>query len=465
MTFTSLTFLLFFAFILILYWLLKKRERQNLFLLLTSYAFYFWFDVLFGFLLIASSAIDYILARRMVQRPERRKTYLWLSLALNVGGLVLMRHFGFFAGSLELLFSRFGLDVNPALLAPLGISFYTLKKLSYIIDVYKGKERPAERFVDFGLYVAFFPQIQAGPIDRARNLLAQIQRQRVWKADWFNSAWPLLVSGLFKKLVVAAGIGVYVERIFLLDKPGSILMVFAGSLAYALQILADFSAYTDLSRGFALLLGFETPENFKQPYTALTPTEFWNRWHITLSTWLRDYLFFPLRRAMLRAGGTASSLAGIIPPLAVMLISGLWHGTGWTFLVWGAMHGVWIVVYQILGLGGSWQPKRFLMRAAAWLAVMAFLTASWTVFRAPSLGWLWDVLSEAPLLGAHDHLVVVLITLTATGFYGILWNIKPLLEKFWQRAPLLEPLYYAAAVVMTILYANPGLQDFIYFRF
>ena len=465
MTFTSLTFFIFFTIVLVIYWLLKKRDRQNLFLLLASYYFYFYFDLLFGLLMLASSAADYVLARGMASRPDRRKTYLWLSLVLNVGGLAVMRHFGFFTDSLNLLFGSLGLHVNATLLAPLGISFYTLKKLSYIIDVSKGKETPVDSFVDFALFVAFFPQIQAGPIDRARNLLVQIKSQREWKAEWFNSAWPLVVSGLFKKLVIATGISAYVERIFLLDKPGSILMVLAGSVAYALQILADFSAYTDLSRGFALLLGFNTPENFKQPYTALTPTDFWNRWHITLSQWLRDYIFFPLRRGLLRAGGAAASMAAVLPPLVVMLVSGLWHGDGWTFLLWGAMHGIWIVSYQLLGMGGAWQPKNFLTKVVAWLAVMVFLIASWMVFRAPSLGWLRELFTEAPLLGSRDHLIVVLITLTAAGFYGVLWNLKAIAEKLWQRLPIVEPLYYAAAAVMAIIYANPGLQDFIYFRF
>jgi alginate O-acetyltransferase complex protein AlgI len=465
MTFTSLTYFVFFIVVLLIYWLLKKQERQNLFLLLASYGFYFYFDLLFGLLMLASSAVDHVLAREMARQPEQRKRLLWISLILNVGGLAVMRHFGFFADSLNLLFGSLGLQVNATLLAPLGISFYTLKKLSYIVDVSKGKEKPADSFIDFALFVAFFPQIQAGPIDRARNLLAQIKSQRVWKADWFHSAWPLVVGGLFKKLVIAAGISAYVDRIFLLDKPGSILMVLAGSVAYALQILADFSAYTDLSRGFALLLGFNTPENFNRPYASLTPTDFWNRWHITLSQWLRDYIFFPLRRGLLRAGGAAASLAAIVPPLTVMLVSGLWHGDGWTFLVWGLMHGVWIVIYQLLGRGGAWQPRNFAARAGAWLAVMVFLIASWTVFRAPSLGWLWELFTEAPLLGSQEHLIVVLITLTAAGFYGILWNLKAIAEKVWQRLPIVEPLYYAAAAVMTIIYTNPGLQDFIYFRF
>lgn len=465
MTFTSLNFFLFFAIILAIYWLLKQRERQNLSLLLASYAFYFWFDLLFGILLFASSLADHLLALGMARRPQKRKAYLWLSLVLNVGGLALIRHFDFFSSSLSMLLGSLGVEVNAALLAPLGISFYTLKKLSYMIDVYKGTQQPAQRFADFALFVSFFPQIQAGPIDRARNLLVQIEQQRDWKPEWFHRAWPLVVAGLFKKIVVAAGVGVYVDRIFVLEKPGSIIMVLAGSLAYALQILADFSAYTDLSRGFALLLGFETPENFKRPYTSLTPTDFWNRWHITLSQWLRDYIFFPLRRGLLRSWKQASWLAAVLPPLIVMLVSGLWHGDGWNFVVWGAMHGVWIVAYQLMGLGGAWQPQHLWSRATAWLSVMAFLIASWTVFRAPTLDWLWQVLTQSPLTGSNEHVIASLITLSAAAFYGLLWNIQPLLEKVWQRIPLLEPLYYAAAIVMTVLYTSPVVRDFIYFRF
>jgi alginate O-acetyltransferase complex protein AlgI len=472
MTFTSLYFFLFFAIVCAVYWLLRTRRRQNLFLLLASYAFYFYFDLLFGLLLIASSAADYFLARGMVHQPERRKTYLWLSLALNLGGLALLRYFDFFSGSLAALLNSLGWQADPLLLglaAPLGISFFTLKKLSYSIDVYKGTFKPGDSFVDFGLYVAFFPQIQAGPIDRARNLLAQIGRERFWGTGWFDAAWPLLVSGLFKKLVIAAGVGSYVDRIFLLDKP-SLLMLAAGSLGYTLQILADFSAYTDLARSFSFLLGFDTPENFTQPYAALSPTEFWNRWHITFSTWLRDYIFFPLRRVLLRAGAGWAALASVLPPMAAMLASGLWHGTGWTFLLWGAMHGLWIVAYQLLGLGGAWQPRRLLGRAAAWLAMMAFLVPSWAVFRAPSLDWLWGVLRESSLressmLGGRAQGMVVLITLTAVWVYGLLWGIQPLLAKLWKRVPILEPLYYAAALVLAVIYANPGLQDFIYFRF
>lgn len=467
MTFTSLTFFLFFTIVCIVYWLLRTHRQQNLLLLLASYAFYFYFDLLYGLLLIASTSADFLLARAMARHSSRRKTCLWLSLGLNLGGLALLRYFDFFSESTAELLGALGIGADPlllGLLAPLGISFYTLKKLSYIIDVYKGTQQPTGNFVDFALYVAFFPQIQAGPIDRARNLLAQIGRERRWGADWFNAAWPLLVSGLFKKLVIAAGIGAYVDRIFLLERP-DLLLLAVGALGYTLQILADFSAYTDLARGFAFLLGFETPENFNQPYVAHSPTEFWNRWHITFSTWLRDYIFFPLRRRLLRAGGGWAALAAVLPPMAAMLASGLWHGAGWNFLLWGLMHGLWIVAYQLLGLGGAWQPKAWWRQAAARLAVMAFLVPSWAVFRAPTLDWLAGVLREAPRVGGRAEAVVGLGALTAVFFYGALWNLKPLLEKFWGRAPLLEPLFYAAGLAAALVFSHPGLQDFIYFRF
>jgi len=253
--------------------------------------------------------------------------------------------------------------------------------------------------------------------------------------------------GFFKKLVIAEGIAYYVDRVYLLETP-SLMMLLVASMGFTLQILADFSAYTDLARGFALLLGFETPENFKKPYLALTPTEFWNRWHITFSEWLRDYIFFPVRRLFLRRKGKNSpTLSWVIPPLAAMLASGLWHGAGWTFILWGLLHGLWIVVYQALGMGGAWKPKNIFQRTAAWLAVFIFLIISWTVFRSPSLGWLAKALGNASFLGTQQDQVVSLIGLSAVAFYTLLLMLKSLATRLAQRTPLLESVYFAAAAV------------------
>ena len=235
-----------------------------------------------------------------------------------------------------------------SLALPLGISFFTLKKLSYMIEVRSGALQPVQNLIDFALYVAFFPQLVSGPIDRPRQLLPQIQTERRWQAGNFSNAWPLLVMGFFKKLVIADTISVMVDKIFILALPGKLLLL-AGGLAFTLQVLADFSAYTDISRGAASLLGFKTSPNFNAPYLSLTPTDFWNRWHITLSTWLRDYIFYPLNYRY-RHNKPHLVWAGLAV-MVTFLVSGLWHGANWTFVVWGLYYGVLIVIYQSPGDG------------------------------------------------------------------------------------------------------------------
>ncbi len=220
-----------------------------------------------------------------------------------------------------------------------------------MIDVSKGTLQPRHSFIDFALYVSFFPQLVAGPIERPQKLLPQIESQRTWKAELFYNAWPLILMGLFKKLVIADSIGSITQRIFHVDEPTTLLAI-AGALGFTVQILADFSAYTDLSRGVAYLLGFQTSENFNSPYLSLTPTDFWNRWHMTLSFWLRDYIFFPTRRYLLgKQKRVPAWLIQSLPPMVTMLISGIWHGAGWTYLLWGGMYGLLIVVYQSIGMG------------------------------------------------------------------------------------------------------------------
>ena len=295
MSFTSITFIIFFAGLFAVYWLMRRSRWQNLFLLAASFFFYAWVSPWYAVLLAATTAADFYLALGMVRWQNRRKTFLVFSLIMNLGMLGFFKYFNFFSASAAAVLQGIGLVVEPAVLnlaLPLGISFYTLKKLSYILDVYSGVMQPVRSLVDYELYVAFFPQVISGPIDRPRQLLPQIQSERRWLPGNFNAAWPLLVMGLFKKLVVADTIKIMVDKIFILTLPGKLLLL-CGGLAFTLQVLADFSAYTDISRGLAYLLGFKTSENFRRPYLSLTPTDFWNRWHITLSSWLRDYIFFP----------------------------------------------------------------------------------------------------------------------------------------------------------------------------
>ena len=467
-SFTSVTFIIFFAGLFAVYWLLRRSRWQNLFLLAASFFFYAWVSPWYAVLLAATTAADFYLALGMVRWQNRRKTFLVFSLIMNLGMLGFFKYFNFFSASAAAVLQGIGLAVEPAVVSlalPLGISFYTLKKLSYILDVHSGVMQPVRSLVDYELYVAFFPQVISGPIDRPRQLLPQIQAERRWLPGHFNAAWPLLVMGLFKKLVVADTIKIMVDKIFILTLPGKLLLL-CGGLAFTLQVLADFSAYTDISRGLAYLLGFKTSENFRRPYLSLTPTDFWNRWHITLSSWLRDYIFFPLRRALLGRGFASGSAAALIlPPILTMLASGLWHGAGWTYILWGLYYGVLIVAYQLLGMGGAWKPKSRLHWLLAWAVMFTWIVLGWILFRSPSVAWLVNDLIHAPLLTFPGEAVAVVVVMTSVIFYSLLMLLPGLLELLPERWRWLESLYLAAALVMVVIYINSTSPDFIYFQF
>ena len=348
------------------------------------------------------------------------------------------------------------------IILPAGLSFFTLKKLGYVLDVWKENLQPTTNLVSFALFVAFFPQLNAGPIDRAQKLLPQIDAPRVWKADNFYKAWPLLVMGFFKKFVIANGVSATVSRIFHVTEPTGELAL-AGALGFGLQILADFTAYTDIARGISFLLGFDTSENFRTPFLSLTPTEFWNRWHITLSTWMRDYIFFPLRRNLMRARRPAW-LTDALPPLVTMLVSGIWHGAGWTFVAWGAWFGVLIVAYQALGFRGDYNPTHPFKRVAAWFVMFTFLQFSWLLFAAPSLEWVGKAFSN-PFLGTTEQQAVALLMFSLTAVYSAPMIAKTLLDRYVREDHIIHSLFYATATVVMIFYINSASPDFVYFQF
>jgi D-alanyl-lipoteichoic acid acyltransferase DltB (MBOAT superfamily) len=467
MSLTSLAFWAFFMLVFSLYWLIRRQHWQNLWLLLASYVFYGWLAPSFAALLVASTLADFYLARQMRQSTDRKKLYLALSLMLNVGVLAFFKYYNFFNAPAAAAFANVGLQVDwlfIKIFLPIGLSFYTLKKLAYMLDVSRGQLEPSDDLVSFALFVSFFPQIVAGPIDRYQTLMPQIQKERVWHAQLFHSAWPLLVTGLFKKIVVADTIRSFVDRIFALSDP-SLVLIAAGTLGFTLEILADFSAYTDLSRGIAQLLGFSTSENFNKPYLSLTPTEFWNRWHITLSTWLRDYIFFPIRRALLkRAKRLPDWLNLTLPPLVTMLISGLWHGAGLTYLSWGLYYGILIAGYQLAGLRGDWKPAGRFRSLFARLIMFAFIAFGWLLFRAPSLGWLFDVFRRAVWMHGRADAIVGLTLVSMTVVYSLPLIIKHLLDKY---APggFAHSLYYAVLTLGIVIFTSSVTSDFIYFQF
>ncbi|MCC7118433.1 MAG: MBOAT family protein [Anaerolineales bacterium] len=464
MAFTSYEFIVFFLIVFVCYWAVGQTRWQNLILLIASYYFYGSLQVGYAVLLGVSTVGDFWLAKRMEQNPSRKKLYVGLSLLLNVGVLAFFKYADFFMGDVVSFFASIGWASNELtlrILLPMGLSFFTLKKMSYILDVSRGTFKPVHSFVEFALYVAFFPQLAAGPIERIQKLLPQLQAARVWKAEFFYQAWPLLALGFFKKIVIANSVQILVNRVFGFNDPSGFL-VLSGALGYTLQILADFSAYTDLSRGFAFLLGFNTSENFNQPYLSLTPTDFWNRWHITLSTWLRDYVFFPTRRFLLRHKAN-ETLATLLPPVLAMLVSGFWHGAGWNFVVWGLYYGALIAAYQLLGIHGGWKPQTNLTAFCAWLSMFAFIVFGWAIFRAPSLSWLAHTLTS-PFFPNQNEFILAVITITLTFVYALPLWIHASLERF-AKGGWLQAGFYACAVALIVIYLNSANSDFIYFQF
>ena len=467
MSFTSLTFWVFLAIVFAAYWIIPERRWKNILLLIASYVFYGWVSPWLAYMLGLSTLADFFLAKGIRTHPSRTRLLLGLSLLLNVGVLIFFKYYNFFSADLAELIGALGIKNDSLLtrvLFPAGLSFYTLKKLSYIIDVSRGTLQPTHTLVDFALYVSFFTQIIAGPVDRPQKLLPQIEMQRRWNANFFYNAWPMILMGLLKKVVIADSIKVIVDQIFSLGNP-SLFLFSMGALAFTLQILADFSGYTDIARGTALLFGFETSENFNLPYLSLTPTDFWNRWHITVSTWLRDYIFFPLRRALMGSRIPLPHwLVLSIPPIATMFVSGLWHGAGWTFVIWGLYYGVLISIYQLIGIRGEWKPKSPILLGLAWLVMFFFIVFGWGIFRSPSLAWLGNILFNMPFIKAQSDMIVGLITLSMVIVYSAPLFIKLALDRF-SRDSWFAPAYYALATTLIIVFLSSSSPDFIYFQF
>jgi len=470
--FTSYDFLLFFLVVFALYWLARGRGWQNLILLAASYVFYGWIYPWHVIVLAASTLSDYFLARRMARHRSfaalRMTRILFaFSLILNIGLLLFVKYYYSLNVSLAGFLTASGLEGDfllARIVLPLGLSFYVLKKMAYMIDVSRGTLAPTADLTAFALYVSFFPQVIAGPIDRAQKILPQLEQTRVWSSDHFHSAWPLLVMGLFKKLVIAESVHVIVDQIFQQEDPTQ-LLVLVGVLGFTLQILADFSAYTDLSRGISFLLGIETSENFAAPYLSLTPGDFWNRWHMTFSFWLRDYIFFPLRRLLLKRRSLPQAVVIIVPPVVTMFISGLWHGTGWTFIVWGLYYGVLIAVYRLAGVRADFAAARPWQRFAAWLVMFNLIAFGWLIFRAPSLGWLGHVLFEMPFTRSAQNVAASLITLLMVAFYSVPLLLKWRLDQLKGPSLTLQASYYALATLAAVVFFNSSSPDFIYFQF
>jgi len=398
MLFNSFQFLVFLPVVLAIYYSLPHKS-QNRFLLLASLFFYASWDWRFLAPLLITTSIDYWCARCMggiiaTGGPApARKPYLVLSVAANLGLLGFFKYFDFFAGSVRDLFQLFGGHMSPwglKVILPVGISFYTFQALSYTVDVYRGQLHPSNSYLDFLLAVLYFPHLVAGPIQRANNLLPQVTQPRHPAYDGIIAGIHLIAWGYFKKMYIADNLAPLVDRLFSEPHPSGFQALLAG-YAFAFQIYCDFSGYTDIARGVAKLMGFEFMINFHLPYLSQNPSEFWSRWHISLSTWMRDYLYVPL-------GGNRRGRVRMYANLMItMLLAGLWHGAAWTFVLWGFYHGFLLVAYRALepAVSRAWISRsRSLNKVLDVLCVILFFHLTcygWLIFRAKSIAQLTNM--------------------------------------------------------------------------
>jgi alginate O-acetyltransferase complex protein AlgI len=356
MLFNSLSFALFLPVAFCLYWALGTRnfKYQNILLLTSSYLFYACWDWRFMFLLIFSTLLDYFTGIKMstANTTSLKKFWFWLSITVNLGFLGVFKYYNFFATSFAEALSNVGLQVNPwtlKVILPVGISFYTFHGLSYVIDIYKDRIKPERNFIDYSVFVSFFPLLVAGPIERATHLLPQIQRKRVFESSQAIDGLRQILWGLFKKVVIADQCAYYANMIF--NNPneyaGSTLLL--GAIFFTFQIYCDFSGYSDIALGTARLFGIELLRNFAFPYFSRDIAEFWRRWHISLSTWFRDYLYIPL------GGSRGGMWLTIRNTFIIFIVSGFWHGANWTFITWGFLNALFIMPSIILErIEGIW---------------------------------------------------------------------------------------------------------------
>jgi alginate O-acetyltransferase complex protein AlgI len=464
--FNSLQFLWFFVVVYALYRVLPHRG-QNWLLLAASYYFYAAWDVRFLSLLVGSTLVDYTCGRILgrLEDQSRRRLVMWLSIGFNLTLLGFFKYFNFFAENLHALFQAVGWRVDFVtlrVLLPIGISFYTFVTMSYVIDVYRREVEPTRNLLDFAVFVAYFPHLVAGPILRATKLLPQIAERRQISALQIRDGLWLIAWGFFQKIFVADNLAPLASRIFAAGAHDAGINVLLGTYAFAFQIYGDFAGYSNIARGTSKLMGIELIENFRFPYLVRTPQEFWRHWHISLSTWLRDYLYIPL-------GGNRGTRWQTNRNLMVtMMLGGLWHGAAWTFVLWGVYQGVLLIGYRAFDQTRWFQRMpRFL----AWLIMFHLTCIGWLIFRAPSLRQLGTLtqnlfLHFAPATVDVAGLLVPLLLFTVPLLLIHLWEARADDLLLVPRLPLgLRYSVVVATMYLILLFGNFGGAEFIYFQF
>ena len=481
MLFNSIDFAIFLPIVFGIYWLLKNIRSQNILILISSYVFYGWWDYRFLALLALSTIIDFSLGKSIAQTTDkqRRKFYLFLSLATNLGILGFFKYWNFFIDNFKSAFTFFGHELDFGYLdivLPVGISFYTFQTMSYTIDVYRGKLEPSRNIVSFSAFVSFFPQLVAGPIERATNLLPQFEVPRKFNYAEAVNGMRQILWGLFKKMVIADNCAVFVNIIFENPDAYSASTLVLGAVFFAFQIYGDFSGYSDIAIGTARLFGFNLMQNFAYPYFSRDMAEFWRRWHISLSTWFRDYLYIPL-------GGSRGTRGKAIRNIFIIfIVSGFWHGANWTFIVWGGLNALYFVPLFILNQNRKNLipiQTRFLMpslRDALSICITFGLTLlAWIFFRSDSVQ---DAFYYISLIFSSSILTVPNIAnlsgaMVAAAFIGVLifveWTgrtyLYPLEVMRWCRARWTRWVIYIMLIASIGLFMQTEETPFIYFQF
>lgn len=473
MLFNSIEFSIFLVLVFICYWFLlqKNLKAQNLLLLISSYFFYGWWNWKFLTLIAFSSFLDFFLGQKIQHshRNTQRKVFLLMSMVTNLGVLGFFKYYNFFAQNFVEAFTFFGKKVDPftlQIVLPVGISFYTFQTMSYTLDIYRRKINACDDFVSFFAFVSFFPQLVAGPIERASHLLPQFLRKRVFDYDLAVSGVKIIIWGLFKKMVIADNASILVDGIFndyANQSPGTLTL---GVFFFSFQIYGDFSGYSDIAIGTSRLFGFDLMTNFKFPYLSKNISEFWKRWHISLSSWFKDYLYIPL------GGNKKGKWMSLLNVLVVFLVSGFWHGANWTFIIWGLIHGL---LYIPLYISKTGKDEEFtkLKFTNIFQVFLTFILVGigWIYFRSPSVQdanlYFWSIFagngSQILLTSTSKHLLLtiicvlsILLLLIVEVYFSNQRKSEVILSGKWLVLLSLVIVYFAA-------FKNP--ISFIYFQF
>ena len=477
MLFNSIEFFVFLPIVFSLYWAVsnKPASYQNLVLLLASYFFYGWWSWKFLILLAISTLLDYSYGFGVASANRKRaRSFLWLSVINNLGILGIFKYYNFFAAECQRGFGLIGIQLHPVLLQialPVGISFYTFHGMSYVFDIYRGKREPVRNFSEYALFVCFFPLLVAGPIERANHLLPQIQVKRRFRYDQAVEGCRLILWGLFKKIVFADNLAMIVDGIFNKYTQQSGYTLILGAIGFSFQIYGDFSGYTDIALGTAKLFGFELLTNFKYPYFSRDIAEFWRRWHISLSSWFRDYLYIPL------GGSKSGKLITVRNTFIIFLVSGFWHGANWSFIAWGGIHACGFLPLLLLDKNRRHVShivaedrkipnfKEFLQM----VCTFSFVTFAWIFFRSKTLKLGADYIrriiagtirSPAQYLSAPAGIEVMLYIVP---FVLIEWWLRRDERSLRTPAKFRPLLYFVLLIVIVLSFGKK--TNFIYFQF